>query len=268
MDFFIFRDGKQEGPISLEKMYDEHITADTMVWHKDLKEWMRADSVPELAPIIAGSKNPNTGKEETLSQPVENISSSTAEPREENFKEPVAMNNGRGKKKCKGCLIAALIAALIIFVMFATNPTKEEHWAKITSEVGEAVVEQENDFFGLGGALNSVITEAIMAFGKNFFTVEDYVVCSVGKINYDGEPKVVSLGLLNHVFTFEKEDVTKYLEENVTDELKDNMQDKVKDKIGDITSTILDQAKESAKKAIKEGLNELFGDDEHSDKEE
>ena len=41
----------------------------------------------------------------------------------------------------------------------------------------------------------------------NMLKVDNYFVCSVGTITYEGETKIVSVGLLNHVFTADDEDV-------------------------------------------------------------
>ena len=43
--------------------------------------------------------------------------------------------------------------------------------------------------------------------------VNNYLIFSTGEINYKGEVKTISFGILNHVFTIGKEDVEKNLEE-------------------------------------------------------
>ena len=46
----------------------------------------------------------------------------------------------------------------------------------------------------------------------NTLKVENHFVCSVGTITYDGKTKIVSFGILNHVFTADKEDFKQALD--------------------------------------------------------
>jgi len=258
MEYFIFRDGKQVGPISVEKLYDENIDGETLVWNTGMKEWTKAKDVPELAPIISGVRKPEH-VQDAFGQafgPTQGQAPGDSHRRQDEYPESDGRHGLSGTQKKKkshwGCLWTAVILALVVFVMYATNPNKEQHWEKITNEVGEAVVMEENDILGLGGVVNSIATEAIMAFGKNYFNINDYFVCSVGKINYEGEDKVVSVGLLNHVFTFNKEDVTTYLQ--------DAMKTDVAGKAKSFTETITDNLMEGAKNAVKSMIEEFLGD--------
>jgi len=67
MEYFAYIDGKQAGPMSVEQMYGKGITAETLVWHAGLTDWVRADSLPELAPVIGGAtRGPQAAEKEAL----------------------------------------------------------------------------------------------------------------------------------------------------------------------------------------------------------
>ena len=40
----------------------------------------------------------------------------------------------------------------------------------------------------------------------NMLKVENYFVCSVGTMTFEGETKIVSLGLMSHVFTIPEDE--------------------------------------------------------------
>lgn len=58
----------------------------------------------------------------------------------------------------------------------------------------------------LGSMIGTGIGELVI---DNMLKVDNYFVCSIGTITFDGETKVVSVGVLNHVFTPGKEDLKK-----------------------------------------------------------
>ena len=42
--------------------------------------------------------------------------------------------------------------------------------------------------------------------------VDDYYVCSIGRIEWRGKKHIISVGLLNHVFTLDKDDILEELD--------------------------------------------------------
>ena len=48
-----------------------------------------------------------------------------------------------------------------------------------------------------------MVKEAI----DNLITVDNYFVCSIGKVNYDNKEHIVSVGLLKHIFTVDKDEL-------------------------------------------------------------
>lgn len=47
----------------------------------------------------------------------------------------------------------------------------------------------------------------------NMLKVDNYFVCSIGTMTYDGDTKVVSFGIMNHVFTSGEEALKKAVKE-------------------------------------------------------
>ena len=53
-----------------------------------------------------------------------------------------------------------------------------------------------------------------IAFDK-MLTVNDYYIFSIGKIEYDGEEHIISVGVMNNIITFDEEDVVREIENHV-----------------------------------------------------
>ena len=70
--------------------------------------------------------------------------------------------------------------------------------------IKEITNEEEAGWAMLGSMIGTGIGGLVI---DNMLKVDNYFVCSVGTITYEGETKIVSVGLLNHVFTADDEDV-------------------------------------------------------------
>ena len=111
-------------------------------------------------------------------------------------------------------LIALLIFVIIAVTLVITCPGKEQHLTALnnewTSYMDEKRMEEDagkqtdDDLFKKG--LNMLIYSAAGGFVKAMFEqqliVKNNFIYSTGEINTDEGPKVVSLGLLGHVFVF------------------------------------------------------------------
>ena len=53
MAYYIAIDGVQQGPFALRELTSKPLRGDTLVWTEGLPDWKRADTVPELAPLLA-----------------------------------------------------------------------------------------------------------------------------------------------------------------------------------------------------------------------
>lgn len=113
-------------------------------------------------------------------------------------------------KKSFGFLLALLILGGVAVI---SCPDKEAHKDAITKVVNEAVqeelgVKEDDDSLGI---LKGLANIGAGIYLDNKFSVDNYFVCSVGRILHGAENDVVSFGIFGHVFTFGKEDVKEML---------------------------------------------------------
>lgn len=52
-EYYIVVDDNRVGPLSLRQLAEQGIEPSTLVWTAGMADWSRADSVPELAPLLA-----------------------------------------------------------------------------------------------------------------------------------------------------------------------------------------------------------------------
>lgn len=117
----------------------------------------------------------------------------------------------------KKLLLFILILVAVAGVCVVTCPDKAAHSEALkdlvntvlTEELAEGVSETDAGFVAFGSMLGTGIAGIVL---DNTLKVENHFVCSVGTITYAGKTKIVSFGILNHVFTADKEDFKQALE--------------------------------------------------------
>ena len=228
MEFHLIRNGKQEGPFSVEELSQQGITPESEVWAPGMVDWQQAGDVPELTAVLqraefeasqqaarAAENRPTTG------QPYEPAVNPGPVPPQVPPRMPV-QEEPKKKSGCTPWLIAALILAILFATMVFTCPSRTDHEAAIQEVtkawVGDKVDESLEGITGVGGVFGDLINKALKeltGFGtdkviSNYLDVKNYVICSVGSMKIkDNEEKMVSLGVFGHVFTFGKEDIEK-----------------------------------------------------------
>ena len=114
--------------------------------------------------------------------------------------------------------MAFALSALVIIgvVLMATRPDREAHKEALKS-VASAVVNAEMDQSGIEETIASIGTmlgiSAIDVYLSTNLVVRDHTFYNVGTINYEGLPRMVSVGLFNHVFTISEEDARQLLKD-------------------------------------------------------
>lgn len=111
------------------------------------------------------------------------------------------------KKLTKIILVLAILAGIMLF----TCPEEEKHVDKLTKDIVEAVQEGQNNgedsdwLENIGNAIVGTLSEKVVQlYVKSQLKVENYYVLNVGKMYYDGEKRVVTIGAFNHVFCLVK----------------------------------------------------------------
>ena len=227
MEFHLIRNGKQEGPFTIEELGQQGITPESEVWAPGMADWKQAGDVPELTAVMqraefeASQQAARIAENQAIpGQPYDPIVPPTQAP-------PQVPRYGDvpeepKKSGCTPWLIAALILAILFATMVFTCPDRRDHEAAIQEVtkawVGDKVDDNLGSITGIGGAFGDLINKAIKeltGFGtdkviSSYLDVKNYVVCSVGRMSIgNSEEKMVSLGMFGHVFTFGKEDIEK-----------------------------------------------------------
>ena len=227
MEFHLIKNGRQEGPFTIEELSQQGLNPDSEVWAPGMADWMQAGDVPELTAVLqraefeasqqaarAAENRPTMGQPYDPSTPP-SYSPSQTPPR-------VPIDEPRKKSGCTPWLIAALILAILFATMVFTCPNRQAHEQAI-QEVTKAWVDDKVDenlgaITGVGGVFGDLINKALKQLTgigtdkviSNYLDVNNYLVCSVGRMSIaDNEEKTVSLGVFGHVFTFGKEDIEK-----------------------------------------------------------
>jgi hypothetical protein len=96
--------------------------------------------------------------------------------------------------------------AFIILLAAITNPEPSKHREVLTTElkriINKDTPSDADDWRseaakGLGMLLGSALIEGIVA---RTVSTENYVVCSISKIQYDGEQHLIAIGAFGNVF--------------------------------------------------------------------
>ena len=78
----------------------------------------------------------------------------------------------------------------------------------MTQEILKSSQEKDEDagfLESIGNAITGTISEMVVkVYVKSQLKVENYYVLNVGKMYYDGEKRVVTIGAFNHVFCLVK----------------------------------------------------------------
>ena len=228
MEFHLIKNGKQEGPFTVEELSQQGITPESEVWAPGMADWQQAGDVPELTAVLqraefeASQQAARAAENQaTVGQPYDPVVPPTQAPPQVPPRWP-AQDEVKKKSGCTPWLIAALVLAILFATMVFTCPSRADHEAAIQEVtkawVGDKVDENLGSITGVGGVFGDLINKALKqltGFGtdkviSNYLDVKNYVVCSVGRMSIgDNEEKMVSLGAFGHVFTFGKEDIEK-----------------------------------------------------------
>lgn len=108
------------------------------------------------------------------------------------------------KKLIKSIIVLVILAGVMLF----TCPEEEKHIEKMTQEIVKSSQENNEDaglLESIGNAIAGTISEAVVkVYVKSQLNVDNYYVLNVGKMYYDGEKRVVTIGAFNHVFCLVK----------------------------------------------------------------
>ena len=108
-------------------------------------------------------------------------------------------------QKTKRGMWTIVILLLVLILLGVTCPSQTDHKEALTSALKEKFNEEKNNIdnplVSLFGDL--LVGTVLDSYLEGELNVQKYLVLSIGKVTTkEGETKIVSLGILNHVFTF------------------------------------------------------------------
>ncbi|MBQ7421118.1 MAG: DUF4339 domain-containing protein [Prevotella sp.] len=275
MEFYVSINNEKRGPYSIEELRLRNISAETLVMAEGTDQWIPAWQVEILRPLFnqcaptgfqqpAKEEEPRTGVPYVEARPIDNR-------RAKNASAPLKERKSGGHS-FGGCLLGLLILAIIAVTLVFTCPDTNAHKEAISKVVTESIADMTaknatgNDLFSQGIRImgNMLMGKVVDTAVDNMVTVDNYMVCSLGKVHYEGKDHTVSIGLLGHVFTVDKEDITKAAEKYYLDfrrqaeaAAKDQLQENVVDPLKE---EIQNSVVEPIKEAVKGALGGLIGD--------
>ena len=121
MEFHLIRNGKQEGPYTVEELGQQGITPESEVWAPGMADWQQAGDVPELTAVLqraefeASQQAARIAENQAIpGQPYDPVVPPTQAP-----PQVPRYGNVPEEPKKSGCT-PWLIAALILAILFAT----------------------------------------------------------------------------------------------------------------------------------------------------
>lgn len=211
MEFFIYKDNRQQGPFTPEQLGEAGISSETLVWREGMAQWTPAWQVDELKDILAG-RRPSAATPPPI-PPATDETQRHEEPdnggKTEDI-EPQQTPHTTAEKRRRRAVTWLAVAAVAFFLLLMTCPGQDKHTTAVTDNIVSAVTGEGRTLTTgntaidmIGGIMGEQIArQFIGAMVTQVMTVDNYVIFSVGKVNYGGRHATVSFGILGHVFTF------------------------------------------------------------------
>ena len=233
MEYYIKINEEKRGPYSLNELAERKLDATTLVMPTDGVEWVPADQIEELRTLFENKESINKTEEIPFVEARPIIPTAQQEAVQQPQPAPK-------KKSHTGCLIGILLTLVVLVaVMVVTCPKTEQHKEVLSTVITTTVNNAVNDNDNLTGntfidnafktVSNAFAGKVIETAVDNLVTVDNYVVCSLGKVHYDGKDHIVSLGVFGHIFTVDEDDLREAAEQYYKKE-EINMKEQLKKK--------------------------------------
>ena len=110
----------------------------------------------------------------------------------------------------KKFIFLIVFLAVVAGVLIATSPDRNAHQEAIKSVVSEVVndeMDKQSNIFTTELASISTVLTINMAdsYLKTNLIIKDHTLYNIGYVSYKDELRMISVGILNHVFTIDKE---------------------------------------------------------------
>lgn len=108
----------------------------------------------------------------------------------------------------KKLLVFLCILGVAALVLMVTKPDRQQHLDTIQTVVSKAVSAELRDYHidgDLGSVVSMTATAGINQFLNSSLMVREHTFYNIGVISYDNNFQMVSVGVLNHVYTLNEE---------------------------------------------------------------
>lgn len=247
MEYYIKINNEKKGPYSLNELVERKINATTLIMPTDGIEWVPANHVDELRPLLETNvltKNEAEIEDIPLVEATPVIQATPQESIQQQQNQPIER-----KKSYTGCLIGILIALIaLVSVMIITCPKTEQHKEVLSTVITNTLNNEINENENLTGNTlidnsfktisNAFAGKVIKAVIDNLIVVDNHIVYSLGKIHYEGKDHIVSIGVFGHIFTVGEDDLKEVMEQyykkeeiNMKEQLLKKAQDVLQDDV-------------------------------------
>ena len=116
-------------------------------------------------------------------------------------------------------ILVFVIVLLVAVLMTVTVPDKEAHKEAMMKVIAEFVDEEaQNHGFGnsvLSRLGKSAVTKTLETGLDSKLEMDNYILLNMTHVHLNGRDHTLSLGILGHVFTFDKETLREKLQESL-----------------------------------------------------
>lgn len=216
----------RQGPYEVEELVRQQLAPDTLVWTTGMPDWVEACQVPELHGAVTGgavdvetSRNvppevpENHGRENFCEAPAAPVRQTfpPSSPESSNFTEEFPAH-----KRSRGWMWGVAILVILLVLLF-TRPGRQSHVEAISEGCVQYSRETiDNSLVGkiplVSDATKWFFDKLVAGYIDHHLAVNDFFFFNVGKMEVNDRMKTVSVGILDHVFTFDKEDIAKAVE--------------------------------------------------------
>lgn len=122
-------------------------------------------------------------------------------------------------KALTDCLVAFVIILALSVTLVATCPKPADHRAALREVLNEAITEKVGEGSDIVDSVLKMVGKLALSTTTDLAIdrmvhVDNYYVVSVGRLKLGDKERIVSVGVLNHVFTPDKEDVLRELKKH------------------------------------------------------
>ena len=118
----------------------------------------------------------------------------------------------------KKLLFLIVLLVVIAVTLMMTCPDKTAHYEAVKSLASEVINDEmrESNIEETMASIGTVVAVNVVdAYLKSNLMVRDHTFYNVGVITYEGDFRMISVGVFNHVFTIDKETARKIIKDKL-----------------------------------------------------